>query len=143
MFNIVFSYSVLTSRPLKQMSGIDNNVSPREDVAKYGEAAVREGKLGRAQLNRIKRVESAHANAVENLPLLMSSTLFATYAGVSNERINTAALIYSCARVAYAISYVYTEDLTLSYLRSLLWWTGTGNCLALLWRAGQAMNSVA
>lgn len=141
MFNIVLSYSVLTTRPLKQMAGIDNNVSPREDVTKYGETAVREGKLSRAQLERIKRLESCHANSVENLPILMSALLFATYAGVPNYSINRTALIYSCARVAYAISYVYTTKEALSYLRSILWWTGTGNCLALLWSAGKAMNA--
>ena len=143
MFNIFFTYSILTSRPLKNMYGIDNNVSPREDVAMKGEAAVREGKMTRAQLNKIKRTESAHANSVENLPLLMSSLIFATIGGVPNEQVNSTALIYSCARVAYAISYVYTEELALSFLRSVLWWIGTGNCLYLLWQAGQAMNAKA
>jgi hypothetical protein len=45
MFNIFFAYAVLTSRPMKNIYGIDDNVSPRESVTKYGEVAVRDGKL--------------------------------------------------------------------------------------------------
>jgi hypothetical protein len=45
MFNIFFAYAVLTSRPIKNIYGIDDNVSPRESVAKYGEVAVRDGKI--------------------------------------------------------------------------------------------------
>ena len=123
------------------MYGIDNNVSPREDVAKFGEVAVREGKLTRAQLNKIVRIEAAHANSVENLPLLISSILFAMYGGVPNESINRVALIYSLARVAYAIAYHITEQFALSFVRTAMWWVGTASCMSLLWQAAQTLNA--
>jgi uncharacterized MAPEG superfamily protein len=73
----------------------------------------------------------------------MSAILLALYAGVPTERINLVGLIYSCARVAFAVSYIYTEELGLSYIRSVLWWIGTGSCLHLLWQAGQLLNEKA
>jgi hypothetical protein len=40
--------------------------SPRQDLDKYGEAAVRDGKITRTQLQMLQRNEAAYANAVEN-----------------------------------------------------------------------------
>lgn len=40
-----FAYGLMSSRTLKQWYGIDHNASPREDLAKYGDAAVRSGKI--------------------------------------------------------------------------------------------------
>ncbi len=122
------------------MYGIDNNVSPREDVTKFGEAAVREGKMNRTQLNMVVRIESAHANSVENLPLLIGSLLFATHTGVPNELVNQIAFTYSLARIGYALAYIYTEQFALSFIRTAMWWVGTGNCFFLLWRAGRTMK---
>ncbi|CAI7621809.1 unnamed protein product [Penicillium glandicola] len=91
-FNFILAYGLLSSRTLKQWYGLDHQVSPREDLAKYGEAAVREGKITRRQLDMLKRNESAHANAVENFPLLVAGVLFASLAGVPAQKINAAAL---------------------------------------------------
>lgn len=53
--------------------GIDNNVAPREDLAVVGEPAVKSGKLSRSVLNRLKREEAAHANAIGAFPRVCSS----------------------------------------------------------------------
>jgi uncharacterized MAPEG superfamily protein len=140
IFNFLFAYGVLSSRTLKQYFGIDNNVSPREDLAKYGEAAVREGKITRKQLEMLKRCESAHANAVENFTLLVAGVLFASLAGVAREHINAAALTYTIARMCYGAIYISIDHPAWSQLRGLTWWTGNLSCFYLLWKAGRALN---
>jgi hypothetical protein len=48
---------------------MDHNCSPREDVTKYGEAMVKEGKITRSQLATVKRWEGAHANCIEGFAM--------------------------------------------------------------------------
>ena len=72
-WNWVYAYCILASRTPKQWYGIDHNGNPRQDLAKYGEVAVREGKMTRAQLEQIQRVEAASANAVEGYTLFAAS----------------------------------------------------------------------
>lgn len=72
-WNWFFAYGVLASRNFKQWYGIDNQASPRQDLKKYGEIAVREGKLTQAQLDQIHRVEAASANSTEGFILFTAS----------------------------------------------------------------------
>ena len=71
--NFCLSYLLLSNRTLKQCYKIDHNSSPRDDVSKYGEQAVREGKLSQRALNMIKRNEAAHENSIAHLPFLCAS----------------------------------------------------------------------
>ncbi|KAH8695657.1 hypothetical protein BGW36DRAFT_361335 [Talaromyces proteolyticus] len=82
MFHFLFAYGILSSRTLKRYYKIDHNVSPQEDLTKYGEAARRDGKLTRPQLELLRRNEAAHANAVENYTLLVAAIVLATGTGV-------------------------------------------------------------
>jgi len=141
IFNFIFAYGILSSRTLKQYYGIDHNASPREDLAKYGETAVREGKITQKQLEMLRRNESAHANAVENFPLLVAGVVFASQAGVARETINAAALTYTIARICYGVIYLVVDHPVWSQLRSLTWWTGNFTCFYLLWKAGSALNA--
>lgn len=80
--NWAFAYALTSTRLAKNYYGIDNNVAPREDLSKYGEAAVKAGKISQRTLNRLKRQEAAHANAVEGYPLFVAaSTLKSDIAG--------------------------------------------------------------
>ena len=72
--NWFFAYGVMSTRVDKVRYGIDNNVAPREDLSKYGEAAVQAGKLDRRTLNKLKRQEAAHANAVEGYPFIVAAS---------------------------------------------------------------------
>lgn len=74
--NWAFAYGLMSTRGAKIYYGIDNNVAPREDLSKYGEAAVRAGKLSQRTLNKLKRQEAAHANAVEGYPLFVAASMF-------------------------------------------------------------------
>ncbi|KKK14402.1 hypothetical protein P175DRAFT_0500478 [Aspergillus ochraceoroseus IBT 24754] len=140
IFHFVWAYGVLSSRTLKQYFGIDHNVSPREDLNKYGEAAVREGKLTQAQLAMLRRNEAAHANAVENFALLVAAISLATFSGVPRTTINRAALTYTFARVSYGFIYIFVDRPLLSQLRGVTWWIGNLSCLTLLWKAGNLLS---
>ena len=138
-FHFFYAYGILSSRTLKQWYGIDHQVSPREDLAKYGEAAVRDGKITRKQLDMLKRNESAHANSVENFALLVAGVLFASHAGVSAQSINAASLSYTLARIAYGAVYILVDHPTWSQVRGLVWWWGNISCFFLLWKAGKLL----
>jgi uncharacterized MAPEG superfamily protein len=66
----------MSTRGSKMRLGLDHNVLPREDLSKYGEAAVKAGKISQKTLNKLKRKEAAHANAVEGYPLFVAASEF-------------------------------------------------------------------
>lgn len=74
--NWALAYALMSTRLTKVYYGIDNNVAPREDLATFGEAAVKAGKLDRRTLNKLKRREAAHANAVEGYSLFVAASRF-------------------------------------------------------------------
>ncbi len=142
IFNFLFAYVFLAARPLKMLYKIDHNISPREDLVKYGDKYVQDGKITRSQLNLLKRNEAAHANAMEHFPLFVGSVLFASAGAVSNQRINVGCLAYGVARVIYSAAYLGVgRDVRLSYVRSLSWWASTWACLWLLWESGKGLNA--
>ncbi|KAI1361141.1 hypothetical protein F5Y08DRAFT_28074 [Xylaria arbuscula] len=137
-----FAYGLMSSRTLKQWYGIDHNGSPREDLAKYGDAAVRSGKITQKQLAMLKRNESAHANSVENYTLFAVAMAFATFSGVEPHLINRAGLLYTTARIAYGAVYIFIDHDLWSQIRGITWWTGNLSCLWLLYRAGGKLNGL-
>jgi uncharacterized MAPEG superfamily protein len=64
----------MSTRGTKMRLGLDHNVNPREDLTNYGEAAVRSGKISRRALDKLKRQESAHANAQEGYSLFVAAS---------------------------------------------------------------------
>jgi uncharacterized MAPEG superfamily protein len=73
--NWVIAYFWTSTRLQKISLGIDNNVAPMEDLATLGQAAVKSGKVSRSTLNRLKRQEAAHANAMENFPVFAAASM--------------------------------------------------------------------
>jgi uncharacterized MAPEG superfamily protein len=140
-FHFLWAYGILSSRTLKQWYGIDHNESPRYDLDKYGNDAVRSGKITQKQLDMLRRNESAHANAVENYAFFAAAIGFASLAGVDRRLINRAGLTYTLARVAYGFVYILIEDRLWSQLRGITWWIGNSSCLYLLWQAGSKLNN--
>jgi uncharacterized MAPEG superfamily protein len=139
-FHFIWAYGVLSSRTLKQWYCIDHNESPRYDLDKYGNEAVKSGKITQKQLDMLRRNESAHANAVENYAFFGTAIGFASLAGVDRRLINRAGLVYTLARVAYGFVYILIEDRLWSQLRGITWWIGNSSCLYLLWKAGAELN---
>lgn len=69
-----------------------------------------------------QRLMKAHANAVENLVVFAAVVLTANAAGVSNETIGLAAVVYFWARVVHALSYTFA----IPWVRTLGFLTGVG-----------------
>lgn len=140
LFHFIFAYVVLAPRPAKIYLKLDHNVSPREDLTKYGDAAVKSGKISQRQLNFLKRNEACHANSMEHFPVLVAAVVMAILAGLPNETLNRACVWYTAARLVYAVSYLTAEDRASSMVRSVAWWVGNGTCIRLLWLSGKAMS---
>jgi uncharacterized MAPEG superfamily protein len=139
--NFVFAHFILVQRTFKQYYGIDNNTAPRENVDKYGEAAIKSGKITRAQLDMIKRAGAAHSNRVENYPVFAAAVVLAIVAGVPNDVVNAQCLLYSVSSVAYGACYVLIDSTPLSLLRTASWYGGCWACFRLFWVAGKALNN--
>ena len=120
------------NRDLTFLLGIDNNVAPREDLQTLGEAAVKAGKIDRRTLNKLKRQEASHANAVEGFAFFAAAILTATFAGVPAETINAIGIWYSVSRISHSLLYSYIETKSWSYLRSVAWWSGNISCITAL-----------
>ncbi|RFU27755.1 hypothetical protein B7463_g8576, partial [Scytalidium lignicola] len=129
----------MSSRTPKQYFKIDHNASPREDLAKYGEKMIADGKISRWTLNMLKRWESAHANAVENYTLFVAAVLLANHAGVPAGVINGLMASYTLARTLYAVAYICIDRDEFSQVRGLCWWWGNTSCMSLLWMAGKRL----
>lgn len=141
IWNFLFAYVILSARYAKMRLNLDHNTNPRLDLAKYGQRAVAEGKITKAQLDFLHRNESCHANSMEHFPVFAAAIIFATVAGVSVVKINAACAVYTAARIAFAFVYLATDKLGLTYIRSLAWWTSNFACIYLYWIAGKALNA--
>ena len=140
--------------------GIDHNLSPRGDLSKYGEVAVREGKLSRRRLDQIRRMQSAHENSVEGFTLFVASgefpkskhkdkgrvsgltvsaVLFATYAVIPNTTVNAICIWYTVSRLAYGAAYILIESERLSIVRTAIWWSCNASCITGLILAARAL----
>jgi uncharacterized MAPEG superfamily protein len=69
-----------------------------------------------------QRLTKAHANAVENLVIFATLVLTANAAGVSNEAIALASIVYFWGRVVHAVSYTFS----IPWVRTLGFLTGVG-----------------
>ncbi|KAB8227800.1 MAPEG family protein [Aspergillus alliaceus] len=133
------SFGVFSARGEKIKLRLDHNQAPREDLAKYGEAAVQSGKISRQTLNRLKRQEAIMANSAEHYPLFVAAILVALHAGVPNEIINRIGLWYAVSRLAFGFCYKYIESFKLSFLRSACWWSSNICCFTAFWFASKKL----
>jgi uncharacterized MAPEG superfamily protein len=133
IWQFIFAYGVLSSRTLKQYYGLDHNVSPRDDLSKFGPNAVTSGKISQRQFDQLKRIEAAHANSVEHFPLFVGALIWAHMARLPTVEINRSALAYLLARIAYAAVYIFVDKPSWSQLRGLFWWTSDLLCFRLYW----------
>lgn len=154
IFNFMWAYILSSSRTMKMHYGVDHNVAPREDISKYCEQAVQESKMSHKTFRRLRRNEAAHANAVENYTLFVGAgwlqiviafraarsannkllVLFALHARLPPSTLNAACAVYSVARTLYTFIYIFNENETLSWARTVVFWIGNLSCLSLLWK---------
>ncbi|KAN0063898.1 hypothetical protein ACQY0O_003504 [Thecaphora frezii] len=121
--------------------GIDDNVHPRDNL--LGESAERylaSGKVTPSQLNRLRRWEAAHYNAVENLPVFIGAVLSLQLAGAPNRIVNRVCAVWLAARAAYAGLYITIESPGLSWLRTASWWISNSSVLYAFYEAANRIN---
>jgi uncharacterized MAPEG superfamily protein len=135
--NFLLNYLLTQPRFQKIAYNIDNNANPRPDLSTKGPQAVKDGKLSQQQLDRINRLQSAHNNGLENLPLFTLAILFALMAKVPGSFINKFGLTYTVARVAYVFNYYYVESEGASQVRTVLWWVGNISCAMTIYKAAK------
>ncbi|RJE21592.1 MAPEG family [Aspergillus sclerotialis] len=133
------AYLAFGTRVAKRIYGIDHNAAPREDLAKYGEAAVQSGKISRQTLDKLKRMEAAHANSMENFTFFIAGILLAVQAGVPGETINKIGAWYTVSRVVFGLAYIFIESEPLSFVRSVAYWSGNVSCISALVLAGKKL----
>lgn len=138
--NFVWSHALSSSRALKMLYRMDNHVNPRADLDKFGQRAVLEGKITQAQLDMLKRNESAHANSMDHFPLFATALVLAKFANLPVVDINSAALLYTAVRLAFWGNYVLSTTMLGAALRPLLWWGSNIICFRLIWSAGKVFN---
>ncbi|QDS67659.1 hypothetical protein FKW77_004848 [Venturia effusa] len=137
----LFNYLITQPRLPKIAYGIDNNANPRPDLAEKGPQAVKEGKISQKQLDRLHRLQAAHNNGLENLPLFSLAICFALIAKVPGSFVNRFGLTYTLARVAYVLNYYYVETEAASRVRTVLWWIGNLSCATTINKAANVYGS--
>ncbi|KAJ5715658.1 Membrane-associated eicosanoid/glutathione metabolism (MAPEG) protein [Penicillium malachiteum] len=140
LVNWALAYIFMSPRGAKIYYGVDNNVSPREDLRTLGEAAVRTGRLEQRVLDKLKREEAAQANTIEGFSLFVASILSASFAGVPAETVNTIGIWYTVSRVAFSLCYSHIQTQSWSYLRSAAWWSSHICCATGLVLAARCCN---
>ena len=66
--NFLLAHVIFSDRVFKLIYKLDHNVAPRQDLDKYGTAAVKQGKISQGTLAMLRRSEAAHQNAMDHLP---------------------------------------------------------------------------
>jgi uncharacterized MAPEG superfamily protein len=112
--------------------GLDHNVDPRQDLGARADAVVSKGKLSRRELDRLRRWQAAHENAMENFPAYVAAIISAYLAGVPYATLNGLSVWYTASRVVHTFVYVLVETESWSYVRSLCWWSGNISCMTAL-----------
>ncbi|MBV1775157.1 MAPEG family protein [Burkholderiaceae bacterium DAT-1] len=79
------------------------------------------------------RAHWAHLNSFEAMPGFLAGVLLAAHVGVPADTVNTLAIVFTVARVAYGLCYL--KDL--AALRSIVWFVGLGSVIALFVKAIQ------
>ncbi|KAH9214566.1 hypothetical protein DL95DRAFT_365715 [Leptodontidium sp. 2 PMI_412] len=139
IFNFVYAYGLLATRFVKRYYGFDHNVCPRQDIEKYGEKMVKEGKISRGTLETIRRMDNAHANSVEGFTVFVAGVLLALHAGVPTEKLNGLMAAYSVSRVGFGLAYILIENEHLALIRTVFWYAGNVACVAMMVLAGKRM----
>lgn len=139
-FHFIFAYTLTSSRLWKLYYRLDHQISPRQDLDKYGARAVSSGKISQKTLDQIRRVEGAHANSMEHFAFFAAAIIWAHVAGVETGVVNARALAYTIYRISYYLAYVMVTDLRVSYLRGVAWWASSIVCMRLIWSGGNSID---
>ena len=92
-----------------------------------------------------ERAESCHRNHLENMPLYVA-TVFAgllaeQQAGEGRVGLNQFVMAWMLIRIVYTANYITTETVKWTYLRSMLYFAGTGWAFAVLGKSAMVFGN--
>ncbi|KAF8155925.1 hypothetical protein B0H34DRAFT_514162 [Crassisporium funariophilum] len=99
-----------------------NNVQPRSNTARMAT----EKSISPAMAARIQRMEGAHLNGNEAMPLWFAAVLAGNYTGLDNHWMNTMSAAYVVTRILFNQVYVNHNHAAKGWLRSFLYFLGLG-----------------
>lgn len=94
-----------------------------------------ENKVSPALALRLARMEGAHMNGNEAMPLWFAAVIAGNLAGLDHRYLNILAASYVGTRIAYNTVYIYYNDVAKGWLRSFLYFFGLSFPLRILWAA--------
>ncbi|KAK2592883.1 hypothetical protein QQS21_009415 [Conoideocrella luteorostrata] len=99
--------------------------------------ALSKSQLDKPLQQRIARALGASQNGFETLGVFAGGVIAANQAGLATKTLNTLAIGYLCARVAYVYTYIHLgANRKFSILRSALFAVSVGFCMSLWVKAG-------
>ncbi|KAF8182017.1 hypothetical protein BJ912DRAFT_978787 [Pholiota molesta] len=107
-----------------------NNTQPRANDAKSVS-----GKVPKETQLRLARMEGAHQNGNEAMPLWFAAVLAGNLAGLDAHWLNVMSLTYVATRVAYNTTYIYYNDIAGGWIRSFFYFFGLSFPLRILFKA--------
>ncbi|KZV97390.1 hypothetical protein EXIGLDRAFT_642316 [Exidia glandulosa HHB12029] len=105
-----------------------NNLEPRTNL----ERLEKDPKVDKAFLLRLVRLEGAHQNGLEALPLWASAVIAGNMVGMNNRTLNIYSALFVGGRVLFNYIYVAQKTKAHSYVRCVVWATTTGISLYML-----------
>ncbi|KZT24838.1 hypothetical protein NEOLEDRAFT_1178919 [Neolentinus lepideus HHB14362 ss-1] len=94
-----------------------NKVQPRANTQKIGKDAGTSPEVA----NRVARMEGAHLNGNEILPLWIGAVALGNHARLSNKAVNIASIAFITLRVLYNYVYINGTTTNQAHLRTLIW----------------------
>ncbi|PPQ72698.1 hypothetical protein CVT26_002915 [Gymnopilus dilepis] len=112
-----------------------NNVQPRSNNAKN----LRD-KLPAETVAQLERMEGAHNNGNEAMPLWFAAVFAGHVAGLDNQWMNSMALTYVATRFIYNTIYLHFNNIWGGWLRSSFYFFGLSYPLRILFKAAAKLN---
>ncbi|EJC98315.1 uncharacterized protein FOMMEDRAFT_23854 [Fomitiporia mediterranea MF3/22] len=113
-----------------------NNLQPRANTKRITE----DEKVPRDVAERVQRLEGAHLNGNEILPLWIGAVLAGNMAGITNKTLNIASAGFIATRMLYNYVYINQKTVGVSWLRTALFFTSIGFPMYLFVKAGNLLR---
>ncbi|CZT24052.1 uncharacterized protein RCC_09769 [Ramularia collo-cygni] len=137
----VFPHGWAISRANKRDMKQHHNQNPK--ASSYHENLKK--RLTAQEFAAFERAESCHRNHMENMPLFVAAIFAGLLAesrvGVDQVGLNTFVYGWMAVRVLYTANYLTTETRAWSYLRSILYFVGTGWAFSVLGRSALVLGN--
>ncbi|KLO19331.1 hypothetical protein SCHPADRAFT_935405 [Schizopora paradoxa] len=114
-----------------------NNCQPRANTKKILES----GSVPKDIAARAERLEGAHLNGNEILPMWIGAVLAGNLVGLPNSTLNTASAVFIALRICYNTIYINHTTAGLSNLRTVVWLASMGVPITLFVKAANLLHS--